>query len=158
MSLILFGQFPDVKPADTKGGRFITYQGRVIFIGGPGEGGGGSGMAENPDPGFGAQVDGVSWESRNNLDGQEATRAPELEQVWDFKPENEMYFTSIGSGKRGGVGDVIARVETKPTGYPSQPLFHAYLQRYNTGQDYDEVDLGLWVSPVDAMRAVELNL
>lgn len=40
MSLILFGHFPDQEPTATKEGRFITKDGRVIFIGGPGSGGG----------------------------------------------------------------------------------------------------------------------
>lgn len=49
MSLILFGQFPNQEPTATKEGRFITKDGRVIFIGGPGGGGGRAGKERIPN-------------------------------------------------------------------------------------------------------------
>lgn len=41
MSLIMFGEFEN--KSDEKAGSFITTEGRVVFVGGPGSGGGSGG-------------------------------------------------------------------------------------------------------------------
>lgn len=166
-------------PAARKEGRFITKDGRVVFIGGPGGGGGGTGNIRTGAP-FTSTGDtnanlttpaitvGVSTRSRD-LRGKEALRAPELQYGWTYTekdtPKSNSYTTQVRSDSALHV--LYVQENLAPIYSPRTSEDYIHTRMYNatlfiprpgtspSGNEGHYQHLGYFQSPVDAMLALE---